>query len=313
MGFVIITIMEPNNKPKTLFRLIPAVLIYILVLSGCSLFPSPEKPTIPPSQDQELPVVIGSDSDSWEGSELIHKENYTPIGLYQGDSLDIYKKPAEDALIIGNIPASALNIKLFGEPLLNDNTAWILAEYNQSRGWVRFNELAIHQGELPVDLITLGQEVVIALQANNYDQLVDFIHPDRCLRLSPYSYLNDSNLVFCPQEIGNLVSSEDNYIWGRYDGTGNPIVLDFPTYHQEFIYDANYFRPEMVGFNIEISSGNAINNIIDIYPGGVMIEYYFSGFDPQYGGMDWRSLRLVFIQDNQTWFLVAIIHGEWTI
>ena len=305
--------MEPNNNPKTLVRLIPAVLISILVLSGCILFPSPEKSIFPPSQDQEAPVILGSDSGSWEDSELIHEEDYTPIGLYQGDSLDIYENPAEDALIIGNIPASTLNIKLFGEPLLNENTSWILAESNQSRGWARFDELAIQVGELPVDLVTLGQQVVIALQADNYDQLVNLIHPDKCLRFSPYSYLNDSNLVFCPEELGNLVSSEDNYTWGRFDGTGNPIVMDFPTYHQEFIYDADYLRPEMVGFNIEVSSGNAINNIINVYPNGVMIEYYFSGFDPQYGGMDWRSLRLVFIQDHQTWFLAAIIHGEWTI
>jgi hypothetical protein len=45
----------------------------------------------------------------------------------------------------------------------------------------------------------------------------------------------------------------------------------------------------------------------------VTIEYYFSGFDPQYGGMDWRSLRLVFIKDSNNWYLAAIVHGEWTI
>ncbi len=305
--------METNNKTKVHFHLISAVLISILFLSGCSLFPSPEKPAIPPSQDQESPVLIGTESNSWEDSEIIHEENYTPIGLYLGDSLDIYANPAENASIIATIPASALNIKIFGEPILNENTAWILAEYNLSRGWVRFDDLAIHVGELPADLINLGQQVVIMLQAYDYIQLADLVHPDKCLRLSPYSYINDNSLVLCPGELGNLISSEENYTWGRFDGTGNPIVMDFPTYHQEFIYDADYFRPELIGFNIEVSSGNAINNIIDIYPNGVMIEYYFSGFDPQYGGMDWRSLRLVFIQDNQTWFLVAIIHGEWTI
>ena len=305
--------METNNKPKVHFPLISAVWISILVLSSCSFFQSPEKPAIPPSQDQESPVLIGTDSSSWEDSELIHEENYTPIGLYLGDSLDIYENPAENTSIIATIPASALNIKIFGEPILNENTAWILAEYNLSRGWVRFDDLAIHVGELPADLITVGQQVVIMLQAYDYIQLADLVHPDKCLRLSPYSYINDNSLVFCPGELGNLVSSEKNYTWGRFDGIGNPIEMDFPTYHQDFIYDADYFRPELIGFNIEVSSGNAINNIIDIYPNGVMIEYYFSGFDPQYGGMDWRSLRLVFIQDNQTWFLVAIIHGEWTI
>ena len=41
------------------------------------------------------------------------------------------------------------------------------------------------------------------------------------------------------------------------------------------------------------------------------MEYYFSGFDPQYGGMDWRSLRLVFAPHGEGWALVGIVHDEW--
>lgn len=151
------------------------------------------------------------------------------------------------------------------------------------------------------------------LQAYDYNLLVDLIHPDHCLRFSPYSYLSENNLIFCPEQLRDLVSSDEKYVWGEYDGTGNLIFMIFPEYHQNFVYDSNYIKPEIIGFNVEVSSGNAINNIAGVYPGGVMIEYYFSGFDPKYGGLDWRSIRLVFIQDNLTWYLVAIIHGEWTI
>jgi hypothetical protein len=38
-----------------------------------------------------------------------------------------------------------------------------------------------------------------------------------------------------------------------------------------------------------------------------------SGFDPEYEGMDWRSLRLVFEKKNDIWYLVGIIHDQWTI
>jgi hypothetical protein len=44
----------------------------------------------------------------------------------------------------------------------------------------------------------------------------------------------------------------------------------------------------------------------------MIVEYYFPGFDPQYGGMDWRSLRLVFSDHGGTWYLAGIIHDEWT-
>jgi hypothetical protein len=43
------------------------------------------------------------------------------------------------------------------------------------------------------------------------------------------------------------------------------------------------------------------------------MEYHFSGFEAQYEGMDWESLRLVFIQEDSTWYLVGIVHDEWTI
>jgi len=43
------------------------------------------------------------------------------------------------------------------------------------------------------------------------------------------------------------------------------------------------------------------------------VEYHFPGIDPQYGGLDWRSLRLVFQQSGGEWYLVGIIHDQWTI
>ena len=55
-----------------------------------------------------------------------------------------------------------------------------------------------------------------------------------------------------------------------------------------------------------------INNIPDFYPGGMMVEYHFPGIDPEYGGLDWRSLRLVFIPYGEDWFLVGVVHDEWT-
>ena len=68
-----------------------------------------------------------------------------------------------------------------------------------------------------------------------------------------------------------------------------------------------------VGFDQTVGQGNTINNIIEVYPEAVVVEYHFEGFDPQYAGMDWRSLRLVFEESGGTWYLVGIVHDEWTI
>ncbi len=59
--------------------------------------------------------------------------------------------------------------------------------------------------------------------------------------------------------------------------------------------------------------GNSIDNSQEYYPGAMVVEYHFPGFDPQYGGLDWASLRLVFQEFEGRWVLVGIIHDEWTI
>ena len=86
-----------------------------------------------------------------------------------------------------------------------------------------------------------------------------------------------------------------------------PDVLPFAA--GEIIHDA-YLGPT---FQQGIGQGNSINNIAQIYPSAVTVEYHFEGFEEEYAGLDWRSLRLVFEASGGTWYLVGIVHDEWTI
>jgi len=171
----------------------------------------------------------------------------------------------------------------------------------------------IVKGDLPQEIVLMGQITLNALKNYKYEKVEELIHQDICLRFSPYPYLADTNLSFCQGDLIDVVYSDNILTWGNYDGTGEPIQLTFSDYHDKFIYVADFSSAPIIGLNVEVSSGNSINNISEIYPDGLMIEYYFPGFDAQYAGMDWRSLRLVFINVNDAWYLAAIIHGEWTI
>jgi len=53
-----------------------------------------------------------------------------------------------------------------------------------------------------------------------------------------------------------------------------------------------------------IQRGNVINNITSVYAGKQVIEYHVTGIDPQYNGMDWKSLYLIFGQENGVWKLM---------
>ena len=157
---------------------------------------------------------------------------------------------------------------------------------------------------------------VIEIMAN-YDiaTLNAFVSPVRGVRFSPYAYVNENDdiLFFPGNGLINLFNDPTEHIWGSYDGSGEPIELTFSDYYMRFVYDQDFANPHMIGINQAIGTGNTLNNLTDVYPNDAFVEFHFTGFDPQYEGIDWRSLTLVFNNDNGTWYLVGIVHSEWTI
>jgi len=293
-----------KNLSKVIIIIIGLFLLPGAVLSGCSEVTKLD-PTITPTEIQPIEVI------SLEIEELF--ERYTVVGIARDSFLSVHEKPSADSLILGQIPSHGTDILPTGDTYQKGNNTWVFIDHQDTVGWVDLGFLAEQHGALPEDLIILGQQVLESLKNDQYGQLIPIIHPELCLRFSPYQYLNNDNRIICPSEFDSYTSSTEPIAWGHYDGTGKPIGLTFIEYHQQFVYDQDYLKPSVVGFNIEVSTGNSINNIQEIIPDGIMIEYYFPGIDPRYGGMDWRSLRLVFVPENDQWYLTAIIHGEWTI
>jgi hypothetical protein len=164
-----------------------------------------------------------------------------------------------------------------------------------------------------LSLLVAADVVVEALSQMDLETVAEFVHPEKGLRFSPYTYVEDDHQVFMPAELPGLVGSDQVYLWGFYDGTGDPIELTFDAYYEQFVYSADFANPEEMAIDEELGWGNTINNITEFYPGSSFVEYHFSGFEEQYQGMDWESLRLVFIQEEGTWYLIGIVHNQWTI
>ncbi|HHY82503.1 MAG TPA: hypothetical protein GX505_07465 [Clostridiales bacterium] len=159
-----------------------------------------------------------------------------------------------------------------------------------------------------------SMEVLAAIKNFDMEKLADAVHPEKGVRFSPYGFVDvDNDLVFTAEEVKNLAADSKTYLWGYYDGSGEPITLNFSDYYKRFIYDADFVNAEQVGYNKVLGHGNSLNNSSEVYKNSIIVEYHFSGIDPQYEGMDWRSLRLVFEKKNDTWYVVGIIHDQWTI
>lgn len=164
--------------------------------------------------------------------------------------------------------------------------------------------------------IIIDKAIIVLQLLRNQDwiSLSKFVHPEKGVRLSPYQNVDiNKDLVFTDIQIHNILASSLIYSWGNYDGTGDLIELNFNDYYYRFIYDEDFIQAPVIGWDRVVSFGNTINNIEEIYTNAYSMEFYFPEIDPQYAGLDWRSITLIFEEYEGIWYLVGIVHGEWTI
>ncbi len=163
-------------------------------------------------------------------------------------------------------------------------------------------------------ICTRATEVLGLIKVKDMEKLSETVHPDKGVRFSPYGYVNTkSDLVITADEIKKLPSDNTVFVWGSYDGSGELIELSFENYFNKFVYDKDFLNAKEVGYNKILGKGNSQINISEVYPKAKFVEYYFPGFEPKYEGMDWESIRLVFEKKDSVWYLVGIIHDQWTI
>lgn len=159
----------------------------------------------------------------------------------------------------------------------------------------------------------IAERLVYALSQKDAETIGAMTHPQKGVRFTPYTHISlQEDLVFTQKDMKYFFEDQEEYLWGYYDGIGTEILLSPSQYYQEFIYSQNFIEAEQVGYNKVISSGNMLENQFEIYEKAIVVEYYFSGFNPDFAGLDWRSLRLVFQEYNGTWKLVGVINNQWT-
>jgi len=165
-------------------------------------------------------------------------------------------------------------------------------------------------------LLKLTQNILTALKNKHYAAFANYIHPVEGIRFSPYGHIDTvrhlkfSRASFIVQS--NKAESE-MIVWGEFDGTGDPIKMTLNNYMRRFVYDVDFVKPEKLEVDEFINTGNSLNNLLSVYKNCNFTESHFSGFEKDYQGMDWKSLRLVFKERNRKFFLVGIVHDEWTI
>jgi hypothetical protein len=245
---------------------------------------------------------------------------FAVVGVASNDILNVRAGPGVDRPIVGTIPYYGRDVEVHAGGQEADGSWWVPVQHGDVSGWANSKYLARQVGNLDDPVAARAAEIIMTLLERDMDDLAGLVHPVKGVTFSPYTYVRplqgapgEADLVFSASQLRDLWSDATVYHWGAYDGSGEPIELTFSEYYERFVYDVEFARPDVVGFDETVGQGNTINNIASVYPDAVTIEYHFEGVDPQYAGMDWRSLRLVLEEKDGLWYLVGIVHDEWTI
>ena len=206
-------------------------------------------------------------------------------------------------------------MKIFTTFLLLILSTFTTAWAESHAGQASTSEKATIVTDDPARAAVLGAAsmVIAALQTRDGPGLAALAHPEKGVRFSPYAAVDtDTDMVFSQARLKGFWGDPQQYAWGAYDGSGDPIELTPRDYHARFIVDRDFANPTRVGIDDDRAYGNTINNAETVYPNSIRIEFYIGPSDEDAAGLDWAALRLVFEPYNGRWYLVAVIHDEWT-
>ncbi len=240
-------------------------------------------------------------------------EPFTVIGVEPDDVLNVRDGVGVDAEIVFALQPMALNVEVIGgSRVAADGGTWLPVAYGGENGWVNGHYLAIQEGTLPAPFRNQALEALTALREKDMDEFAQYVHPEKGVRFVPFTYVEEENATFAPNLVDNLFDDQNVYYWGTSAGDGEPINLAFADYYETFVYDVDYLYADRIGYDRNVVVGNSIDNSRVVYPDSHIIEFHFDGFNPDYGGMDFRTLRLVLEEYNGTPLVVAVVHNVWT-
>lgn len=163
-------------------------------------------------------------------------------------------------------------------------------------------------------LLNTACAVLRTLQTRNYAMLASYVHPERGLTFTPYSTVSlENDLTFTMGQVKKFAEDQEKYVWGVLPGTGDLIQMTPGEFVDSYIFGADYTQASRIGVDRINISGNALENVTEVYPDCRFVDYTFPGFDPEAGGLDWCSLKLIFAPAENQWRLVGLIHSQWTV
>jgi len=153
-----------------------------------------------------------------------------------------------------------------------------------------------------------------ALKKKDGAALAAVAHPTKGVRFTPYPFVQVAkDIVLMRSDLAKAYTDATKRTWGFTDGRGDPITLTFADYKARYVWSRDFLVAPKTSYNKPIGTGNSIDNTADAYPNAILFEAYDPGPVPAEESVRWQSLRLLFEPVGADWYLVGVVHGEWTI
>ena len=159
-----------------------------------------------------------------------------------------------------------------------------------------------------------AMQAVLALKRRDMEEFASIVHPEKGVKFFPYTYVEPATVEAIPTDVvARFPTMSSVRTWGIADGSGEPIVLPYMQYVDRYVYDRDFALAEDIRENDMTSQGNAPNNVVASFPDTTVVSFHLPPENPDYGGMDWKNLRLVMEEKDSVWYVIAVVHDEWTI
>jgi len=185
---------------------------------------------------------------------------------------------------------------------------YIGTQYEQTRA---LNNVTVNPEQS--DVTKTATLVLEAIKNKNYEALENLTSTSGLsLSFTPNLDLSKNNVS--KDEVSNIPNNTNVYLFGYSDGKGDPINLTVYQFINEMIYTNDYQKADEIAINKIVDKGtNSINTLIKDIGSRTLVAFHFKGFNPEYTGMDWTTLYLVFDLENGSYKLRGIAKNNWTI
>jgi hypothetical protein len=230
------------------------------------------------------------------------------------DSVELRTKPEIAATLLQKVQPSE-NTLYFLDMVSRGfkNNDWLKVKSGTTIGWVKAENLLcrLNPDEARLEIAAETASVIRALKEKDAKTLAKFVHPIKSLRFTPNTTVEPKRDVeLAGRQIPTLFGKVPLRVWGNFDGSGKPIRLSPFAYYRKFVYDRDFASAPSISFNTFQATATNEDNIWEIYPNALIVEYYVPPSEP--AGNDWASRRLVYEKNEGKWYLRAIVHSHWT-